>query len=144
HDVGVVDLSDGRVRTLVEDAAFPRFAASGHLLFGRKGTLYAVAFDQQRLALDGAPIPVLDGVVMWDHPAISGPTSGFASYDLARDGSLLFSPLEARLPKRALVWLDRRGRGAPVSSSPRSYQGGARPPARPSPPATLHSGGGSW
>src|SRR5262249_10699739 len=128
HDVAVVDLSDGRVRTLVERAAFPRFAASGHLLFGRKGTLYAAPFDAERLALTGAPTPVLDGVVMWDHPAITGPVSGFASYDLALDGILLFCPLENRLPKRTLVWLDRRGRTTPASPSQRSYEGAALSP----------------
>jgi hypothetical protein len=37
HEVAAVDLTTGRVTTLVEDAGFPRHASSGHLLFGRQG-----------------------------------------------------------------------------------------------------------
>jgi serine/threonine-protein kinase len=111
------------VTTLVEDAGFPRYASSGHLLFGRQGTVYAAPFDPDRLALTGQPVPVLEGVVMWNHPALFATDSGTAYYDLARDGTLLFSPLEARLPKRTLIWLDRHGGMKPVSPSQRAFSG---------------------
>jgi len=120
HDVAVADLATGKVRTLVEDAGSPRYAPSGHLLFGRGGTLYAAAFDLHRLAVTGPPLPVLEGVFMWNRPGGTG-SSGAVYYDLAREGTLLFSPLEARLPKRTLVWVDRRGGMTTAAASQRSY-----------------------
>src|SRR5262249_6000087 len=121
HDVAVVDLATGKVRTLVEDAGYPRYAPSGHLWFGRKGTLYAAPFDSGRLALTGTPVPMVEDVLMWNSPAVFGSGSGLVYFDVAREGTLLFSPLEARLPKRTLVWVDRRGGSKPVSSSQRAY-----------------------
>src|SRR5262249_39237271 len=123
HDVAVVDFGTGKVRTLVEDAAHPRYSPTGHLLFGRRGTLYAAPFDLERLALAGTPLPILEDVLMWNSPAVFGQLNGLVYYDLAREGTLLFSPLEARLPKRTLVWVDRRGGRVPVSSMKRSYWG---------------------
>jgi serine/threonine-protein kinase len=120
HDVAVADLSTGAVRILVEDADYPRYAPSGDLLFGRLGTVYAAPFDLDRLTLNGRPAPVLEGVVMSQHPAWNI-ESGVAYYDVAQDGTLLYSPLDAVLPKRTLVWVNRAGRVASASSSQRSF-----------------------
>jgi Tol biopolymer transport system component len=121
HDVAVVDLGTNQVRTIVEDAGSPRYAPSGHLLFGRRGSLYAAPFDLERLALTGTPVPILDDVFMSNSPARFGDGGGLVHYDLAHDGTLLFSPLEARLPKRKLVWVDRRGGRTSVSPTQRAY-----------------------
>lgn len=45
------------------------------------------------------------------------------SYDVSRNGELLFSSREARLPQRTLVLVDREGRREPVSESRRAYGG---------------------
>jgi serine/threonine-protein kinase len=47
--------------------------------------------------------------------------AGNVFYDFARDGTLLFSPLEARLPKRTVVLVDRNGQRRPVSGTQRAY-----------------------
>ncbi len=123
HDVAVVDLATGQVRTLLENAGHPRYARTGHLLFGRQGAIYAAPFDQETLALKGSPVPILEGVAMWNSPAVSrSEASGVVYYDLAEEGTLVFSPLEARLPKRTLVWVDRRGARTPILPSQRAYE----------------------
>jgi serine/threonine-protein kinase len=121
HDVAVVELEKGTKRTLLENAGCPRFAFSGHVLFGRDGVLYVAPFDARRLEVLGPPVPVLDGVAMWSSPSISRNNSGVVAYDIGREGTLLFSPREARLPKRTLVSLDRNGGREPLSPLQRAY-----------------------
>jgi serine/threonine-protein kinase len=67
-------LGTGRRATLARDAAFGRFLASGHLLFVRRGTLYAAPMDATRLTLSGASVPVL-GPVAFDETSGSLPFS---------------------------------------------------------------------
>jgi serine/threonine-protein kinase len=120
HEVAVADLDTGTYRVLLENAACPKHAA-GHLLFGRDGIVYAASFDVDRLELAGAPVPVLEGVAMGSSPSGIFSFAGNVFYDFARDGTLLFSPLEARLPKRTLVLVDRNGHRRPVSETQRAY-----------------------
>ena len=121
HDLAVADLEKGTRRTLIESAGCPKYAASGHVLFGRDGIVYAAPFDPGRLELSGPPSPVLEGVAMWSSASIAGITSGVVHYDIARDGTLLFSPREARLPKRTLVSVDRQGRQESLAPLQRAY-----------------------
>jgi serine/threonine-protein kinase len=120
-DVVVVDLQNGTKSTLIENAGSPKYAFSGHVLFGRDGVVYAAPFDPERLELRRSPVPVLEGVAMWSSPSISGFRGGVVTYDIARDGTLLFSPREARLPKRTLVTLDRKSGPETLSPSQRAY-----------------------
>jgi len=120
-DAAVVDLQDGTKTTLIENAGSPKYAFNGHVLFGRDGVVYAAPFDPERLELLGQPIPVLEGVAMWSNPSISRIAGGVVAYDIARDGTLLFSPREARLPKRTLVTLDRQGGREALSPSQRAF-----------------------
>ena len=39
----------------------PQLSPSGHLLFWRQEALWAVPFDQERLEIQGTPVPVLQG-----------------------------------------------------------------------------------
>jgi len=120
HDVAVFDLESRTRRTLIESAGCPKYALSGHILFGRDGVVYAAPFDPERFELLRPPSPVLEGVAMWSSPSQEG-LNGLVAYDLARDGTLLVSPLEARLPKRTLVTLDRKGAREPLSPLQRAY-----------------------
>jgi serine/threonine-protein kinase len=120
HDLAVADLGKGTRKTLIESAGCPKYV-SGHLLFGRDGVVYAAPFDLGRLELDRPPSPVLEGVAMWSSASIVNVTSGVVHYDVARDGTLLFSPREARLPKRTLVSVDRQGRQETLAPSQRAY-----------------------
>jgi hypothetical protein len=61
-----VRLDTGRRATLVRDAAFGRYLPSGHLVFVRRGTLYAAPMDAARLILTGPSVPVLGPVAFDD------------------------------------------------------------------------------
>ncbi len=121
HDVAIVDLETGGQKKLIESAGSPKYASSGHILFGRDGVVYAAPFDPERFELLRSPSPVLEDVAMSSSPSVGAALSGVVSYDLSREGTLLFSPLEARLPKRTLVTLDRKGAREALSPLQRAY-----------------------
>jgi serine/threonine-protein kinase len=58
-------LGTGRRAMLVRNAASGRYLPSGHLVFVRRGTLYAAPMDAARLVLTGPSVPVL-GPVAFD------------------------------------------------------------------------------
>jgi serine/threonine-protein kinase len=120
HDVAVANLETGETRILVENAGCPKYLR-GHLLFGRDGIVYGAPFDAERFELLRSPVPVLEGVFMWSSPGELASVAGEVRYDVAGNGALLFSPREARLPKRTLVLVDRDGRRKPLSESRGAY-----------------------
>ena len=83
--------------------------ASGHLIFAREGSLWAVPFDPARLEIRGEPVPVVENVEV--------NTTGFARYDVSEDGTLVYLPAGSGL-ERSLVWVDRQGREEPVAAAP--------------------------
>jgi serine/threonine-protein kinase len=120
-DVAIVDLKSRSRRTLIERASAPKYL-NGHVLFGRDGILYSAPLDVDRLELAGAPVPVLEGVAMWSSPSGATSGSGNVFYDVSQHGDLLFSPREARLPRRTLILFDRGGTGKPLSRERRSFR----------------------
>jgi Tol biopolymer transport system component len=119
--VAVLDLQTGLSWLLVADAGSPRWSPTGHILFGRGGLIYAAPFDVGRLQLTGPPLPVVEGVTMWNNPGAVGSSAGNVYYSVAPDGTLVYSPLLASLPNRTLVWVDRQGRRTPVTSRQLTY-----------------------
>ncbi len=58
-NIDVMTLADHRRKTLVRGGLYPRYLPSGHLLYINRGTLFAVPFDLDTLAVRGAPVPLL-------------------------------------------------------------------------------------
>ena len=110
-EVAVVSLDTGARQTLVRgtDGAV---TASGHLVFGLEGSLWAVPFDPDALTVSGEPIPIVEGVQV--------NSGGWAQYALADDGTLVYRPGSAQL-RRSLVWVDRDGAQEPINVPPRAY-----------------------
>jgi serine/threonine-protein kinase len=52
----------GGRRVLVEGGSDGRYLTSGHLLYAVAGTIHAVPFDAASLAVNGKPVPVVEGV----------------------------------------------------------------------------------
>ena len=81
--VHALDLTSGR-RAEVTMGSSPRYAASGHLIFGRGNALLAAPFDVGRLALTGAAVPIVDNIG-WDG-------AGVFHYAISPGGSLAYLP----------------------------------------------------
>jgi dipeptidyl aminopeptidase/acylaminoacyl peptidase len=98
--VGALD-SDQKTRIMtVESKAV--YAPPGFLLYQRQGTLFARAFDANRLTLLGEPTSIVDGLS-------SGSNDGNGAFDVSSSGTLVYRSVRSPANQR-LVWLDRKGR----------------------------------
>jgi len=113
--IGVLMLETGERRTLLEGGTDARYVPTGHLVYLRAGSLFAVPFDVERLAVTGPAVPILDGVNVYGN-------AGFADYAFSPAGSLVFLPLDPRELERELVWVDRKGAATPLTDARRNYR----------------------
>ena len=113
--IALLNLETGEERVLLSGGSAPRYAASGHIVYGANGTLRAVGFDLDRLEVTNPnPVPVLDSVVTKSNAAVN--------FDLASDGSLVYMRGEGGTAvSRSLVWVARDGREDPLDLEPGDY-----------------------
>jgi serine/threonine-protein kinase len=103
ESIAVGSLETGSIQILTEGRR-PRFSPTGHLLFLRNGSIWAVGFDPERPELRGTPVPIVEGVL----DVFS------ATFDVSAGGALFYVP-ETR--ERTLVWVDREGRSTLLTST---------------------------
>ncbi len=111
-DIALLTLSTGEIRRLVS-GTYAQFVAPRYLVFLRGTTLWAAVLDVERGALEGEPVPVLEGV-----------QGGARQFSVSPSGVLAYSNLaEATGAPRSLVWVDRDGQEAalPVDRQPYVY-----------------------
>ncbi len=113
--IGAISLETGERRIVLEGGTDARYVPSGHIIYLRSRSLFAVPFDAKRLEVTGSPVPVLDGVS--GHFA-----AGFANYVVSRTGSLVYAQRDPRAAEKELVWLDRKGSTSLLTQVRRSYQ----------------------
>ena len=113
--VVVIEPSSGAILSIAPGAIEPTWVDTGHIAFGRNGTLFVVPFDVSDLAVTGDPVPMVDDVRM--DPA------GSAFYAIAGDGTLAYisgTGIGGGV-ERQLVWFDRSGAEVPASQHVRSF-----------------------
>ncbi len=113
YAVDVQSLETGERKTLVKGGTFGRYAATGHVLYLRGGTLFAVPFDARRLTVTGAAFPVAQGI--YEN------SNGGAGYAVSGNGTLLYAAGGMHMPERSLVWVDRHGAASPVTGIKRPF-----------------------
>ena len=111
----VQTVATGERRKLIQAGMNPHYAASGHLLFVQGGSMMAAPFDLQRLAVTGAAVPVVDGI-------LQSVTSGYAQYSISGTGSLVYVPGSVQSTERRMVWVDRKGVEQAVPAPARPYR----------------------
>ena len=122
EEVVAQTLATGRRETLLRNAADARLVASRYLVFMRRGTLLAVAFDPDRLEVSGTPVPVMEGVAQALVSSNGADLSGAGQFAVAPTGSLAWVPGPPPVrPGNVLVTIDRRGRVSGLAAPPRSY-----------------------
>jgi eukaryotic-like serine/threonine-protein kinase len=109
----VQDLRTGERRVLVQGGTFPHYVPTGHLVYVQNGTLMAVKFDEQKMAVDGAPVPLGETVLE------SG--GGAAQYGFSRLGSFVYVPDASGASQSQLVWVDRKGIELPLDAPPNVF-----------------------
>src|SRR5688500_6972984 len=99
---------------LGEGGCYPRYSPSGHVVYARAGSLFAVPFDARSQTVTGQPFKVLDGVMM-------SRNSGVANFDISANGTLVYIQGQADGGARTLHWVDRSGKPEKLPLPSRSY-----------------------
>jgi serine/threonine-protein kinase len=109
----VQDLATGQRTTLVEGGTDAQLLPTGHLVYVHDATLYATAFDERTLTLQGDAVPMQQGVQQ-----TSSAASGAMHWVWSSAGSAAFVPGDGS-GERTLVWLSAGGRIEPAPVMPR-------------------------
>lgn len=112
--IDAIDLVTKKRKVLVQGGTCARYSPSGHIVYARGGSLYAVGFDHRALEVTGTPVKVVDGVLM-------STNIGTAYFDISPDGDLAYAAGPAENGERVLHWVDRQGKATPLPLPPRSY-----------------------
>ena len=108
--VGVLDVSSGSWRPVLQRASQAHYVSSGHRYMAG-GALLAIAFDPAKGQTLGTARVVVP-------QAVTLPT-GVAEFDIADDGTLVYLTGHATTATtRQLVWVDREGREDPIRRHP--------------------------
>ena len=113
--IEAMTFKDGRRHVLVEGATFGRYAASGHLLYLRRGTVFARSFDATRLEVSGPEAPVLNGVEFSSY-------DGAAQFEFSRNGTLVYRASRPGTDLKTVQWMDSDGRLEPLLATPGDYR----------------------
>jgi Tol biopolymer transport system component len=113
-EVAVQPVGTGQWQNLIHAGTNPRFAPSGHLVYAQGGSLMAVPFDPQKLAVEGAAVPVVEGVMQ-------SSTSGAAQYSFSATGSLVYVSGGFQATQNKLVWVGRNGTEQAVAAPAHGY-----------------------
>ena len=113
-EIEVYWLETGKRHVLFKGGTYARYVPTGHIVYARKETLYAVRFDVQRLQVVGSAVPVV--------PDVMTPGSMSAQFAISRDGTLAYLPVQARSAELRPVWVDRDGQVEPLrGATPGGY-----------------------
>lgn len=110
HDLRLVRPGQSESRVLLKDAVGARYLQSGHLVFYRQGSIFAVRFDLDKLQLTGEPIRIVDGVAE---------DEGIPQFDVSNAGSLVYR--RGTGAKRIVARFDSSGKVERIVAAPGSY-----------------------
>ncbi len=105
--IGVASLETGQVQILLEGGSYARYSPTGHILYARGSTLFAVAFDPDVLAIEGTPFKVVDDLAF-------DAGSGGAQFSVSDEGTLAYLPAFADAWLFRLAWLTPPGAVEPL------------------------------
>jgi eukaryotic-like serine/threonine-protein kinase len=113
--IEAVSLDTGERRVLVEGSGYARYSPTGHLMYGRLGSILAVPFDAEKLRVGGSAVAVVDDVqMMWGNHL-------YADFDVSRSGALAYVPGYPRPVERSLLRVDREGMARSLTPARRDY-----------------------
>ena len=115
--VVVQNLRSRERTTLFENGSDARYLPTGHIVYAVGGSLFAVAFDLQRLRVSGTKVPMIEGVRRAPGPSVSGN----AQFGVSSNGSLVYIP-GAVTALWDLGVTDRRGEVKPLDLPPGTYE----------------------
>ena len=104
--VVVQSLESSERKTVFEGGSAARYIPTGHLLYARGGTIFAVPFDVSRSRVSGQAVAVVPGV-----RRTGGGGTGGAQFAVSNNGNLFYipGPATAATSEHAIVLANRAG-----------------------------------
>lgn len=121
--IKAMSLGNGATRTLVTRGYFGRYlpgnGTRGYLVYLDRGVLFGVAFDPDRLEIQGTPTPLLEDVAV--SPYLDG--GGQFDFSTAPSGHGTLVYLAGKVADLAwpVEWLDSSGKMEPLIATPAYY-----------------------
>ena len=106
--IEAVEVATGKRHVVLTGAASARYVATGHLLYARGASVFAIPFDVDALTTSGTPVQVLQGVN-------GDSTTGALHLSVADDGTAAYTPGSTQAGLNRLMWVDRMGTAKPVA-----------------------------
>jgi len=101
-ELSAVNRSTGERRSLGLPVRHGKYLPTGHLVYGDRGSLWAVPFDPESLELGGSPVAVLSGV--------AANAGGYTQFDVDAEGSLVYIAASSDAsPDRPMLIISRAG-----------------------------------
>ncbi len=100
--IAVLDLKSRKYQTLSYPGSAATYVPTGHLVYRRGSTLYALPYDADRLRDVGPELPIIQGLS-------SGLLTGAVPYSWSPSGLLVYRPLSDPAESARLTWMDRNG-----------------------------------
>jgi Tol biopolymer transport system component len=110
--IELYDFETGKRAVLHRGGSSPSYTPSGHIVFGRDGSLFAVPFDLDTLTVRGSPAPVLEEI-----QTNSG--NGGTPYNFSETGVLMYQAGGEFIQSQAM-WADRQGATSLLDPTPRN------------------------
>jgi hypothetical protein len=101
NEVLLGSLSDSKTQVLIRNASYPKYVASGYILFSRDGYLMAQKYDAASNRTSGEPF------LAYPNQLFFFEAFGYAEFDVSRNGTL--AAQEQVFPPMVLRWYDRAG-----------------------------------
>jgi eukaryotic-like serine/threonine-protein kinase len=117
--IEAVSLETGKRKLIYRGGAFPRYASTGHLLFVRGGTLFALPFDPEKLEVHDSPRSLLESLASATGDQEAG--DGSAQMDVSASGTLVYRSGALAQSALTMVWTDRKGTVTPVLPDKRAF-----------------------
>jgi Tol biopolymer transport system component len=115
-NIMVYSMSSGTKTTVLRGGYYARYLPSGDLVYMHEGTLFAVPFDLNRLAVTGQPAPILEGV------SATPNANGGAEFSFSKTGSLAYIAGPAGGGQNVSIdWMDREGKFTPLRETLGEY-----------------------
>ena len=116
-DEGVIEsvsLATGERRVLHRGGAYGRWVPSGHLVYIRENTLFAMPFDVKRMEATGSPAPIVQGVT-------ANSSNGGSQLSFSQNGTLAYVSGVVGVPEYPVMQMNRQGVVSPLWSQPGTY-----------------------
>ena len=113
--IAVLDLKSHTYQVLQNSGSTPNYIPTGHLVYRRGTTLFALPFDAERLRVTGAEVAVLEGLA-------SGLATGAAPYTFSPAGLLVYRSGNDSRENTTLAWMDRKGVAQGLPEPPHPWQ----------------------